>query len=128
MPTASFSFPARAGLSAIDIGGHEAQPKVLWRWDDALPDAASPLAKDGYVMLPTGFGVVSCLDAKTGKLLWEKEFDRGFWSSPVLAKDRVYLIDSHGGMQVVRLGDAFEIGEAAYATRPPSATGSPSEA
>ena len=111
-----------AGLSAIDIGGHDAQPKILWKWDDALPDAASPLAKDGYVILPTGFGVVSCLDAKTGKLRWEKEFDRGFWSSPVLADDRVYLIDSHGGMQVFRLGDAFEllgapgIGEAAYAT------------
>ena len=71
-----------AFLSAIDIGGHVEQPKVLWRWDDALPDAASPLAKDGYVILPTGFGVVSCLDAKTGKLRWEKEFDRGFWSSP----------------------------------------------
>jgi len=111
-----------AGLSAIDIGGHVEQPKVLWRWDEALPDAASPLAKDGYVILPTGFGVVSCLDAKTGKLRWEKEFDRGFWSSPVLAGDRVYLIDSRGAMQVFRLGDAFEllgasgIGEAAYAT------------
>jgi hypothetical protein len=111
-----------AGLSAIDIGGHDAQPKVLWRSDAALPDAASPLAKDGYVIVPTGFGVVSCLDAKTGKLLWEKEFDRDFWSSRVLAKGRVYLIDSHGGMQVFRLGDAFEllgasgIGEADYAT------------
>ena len=81
-----------------------------------------PLAKDGYVILPTGFGVVSRLDTKTGKLPWQKEFDRGFWSSPVLADGRVYLIDSHGGMQVFRLGDAFEllgapgIGEAAYAT------------
>jgi outer membrane protein assembly factor BamB len=117
-----FVFSEDAGLSAIDIGGHDAQPKILWHWDDALPDAASPLAKDGYVTLPTGFGVVSCLDAKTGKLLWEREFDRGVWSSPVLAKDRVYLIDSHGATQVFRLGDTFEllgasgIGEATYAT------------
>jgi outer membrane protein assembly factor BamB len=110
------------GVAAVDIGGHSPQPKVLWRWDDALPDASSPLAKDGHVIVPTAFGVVSCLDAKTGKLRWEKEFDRGFWSSPILVGDRVYLIDLSGVMQVFKLGGEFEllaaseIGEEAYAT------------
>ena len=37
-----------------------------------LPDAASPLGKDGYLVVPTGFGVVSCLEAKTGRVLWER--------------------------------------------------------
>lgn len=111
-----------AGLTAIDIGEHGAPPRIVWRWDDALPDAASPLAKDGLVILPTGFGVVSCLDARTGKLHWQEEFDRGFWSSPVLAGDRVYLTDLSGTTHVFRLDDEFEllgaseIGEAAYAT------------
>lgn len=81
-----------------------------------------PSAKDGYVIVPTAFGVVSCLDAKTGKLHWEKEFDRGFWSSPIVVGERVYLIDLSGVMQVFKLGGEFEllaaseIGEEAYAT------------
>ena len=72
--------------------------------------------------MPTGFGAVSCLEARTGKLPWEHDFDRGFRSSPIVVDDRVYLIDRSGDMQIFRLGDAFElhgvaeIGEGAYAT------------
>ena len=111
-----------AAGSAIDIGRHGAEPRILWQWDEALPDAASPLAKDGYLIVPTGFGVVSCLEAKTGRVLWEKDFDRGFWSSPIAVDDRVYLIDRSGSMQVFKLDDEFELlaesklGEGAYAT------------
>ena len=108
--------------SALDVSRHDAEPRILWQWDESLPDAASSLVKDGYVVVPTGFGVVSCLEAKTGKLLWEHDFDRGFWSSPVAVDDRVYLIDRSGDMQIFKLGGAFEllgvgeIGEGAYAT------------
>jgi len=111
-----------AAGSAIDIGHHGEEPKVLWQWDESLPDAASPLAKDGYLIVPTGFGVVTCLEMRTGKVLWEHDFGRGFWSSPVAVGDRVYLIDRAGAMQVFALGNTFEllaeskIGEGAYAT------------
>jgi outer membrane protein assembly factor BamB len=108
--------------TAIDIGTHGAEPSILWQWDEALPDAASPAARDGYLIVPTGFGVVSCLEARTGRVLWEQDFDRGFWSSPIVVDDRVYLIDRSGAMQVFRLGDEFELlgasemGEGAYGT------------
>ena len=111
-----------AVASAIDVGTHGSEPKILWQWDEALPDAASLLANDDYLIVPTGFGVVSCLDGKTGKRLWEQEFDNGFYSSPILVNDRVYIIDLSGTMQIFRMGDTFErlgtstIGEDAYAT------------
>lgn len=111
-----------ATTSAIDIANHSADPKILWQWDENLPDAASPLAKDGYLILPTSFGVVTCLEARTGKALWEKEFDRGFRSSPVAVGDRVYMTDLSGSTQVFALAGEFkplgvsEIGEAVYAT------------
>jgi outer membrane protein assembly factor BamB len=108
--------------SAIDVGSHGADPRILWQWDEALPDATSPLAKDGYVVVPTAFGAVTCLDAKTGRVLWAEEFDRGFWSSPIAVDDRVYMTDLSGSTQVFSLDDKFEllgkseIGERAYAT------------
>ena len=111
-----------ATATAIDIGNHGSEPKILWQWDETLPDAASPLANEDYLILPTGFGVVTCLDTKTGKVFWEHEFDEGFYSSPILVKDRVYIIDLSGAMQIFKMDDAFEllgvseIGEAAYAT------------
>jgi outer membrane protein assembly factor BamB len=65
---------------------------------------------------------VSCLGVKTGKVLWQQDFDCGFSSSPILVNDRVYIIDLSGAMQIFRMNDEFEllgvseIGEDAYAT------------
>jgi outer membrane protein assembly factor BamB len=111
-----------ATASAINVGNHGSVPKILWQWDEALPDAASPLANEDFLILPTGFGVVSCLDVKTGRVLWEQEFDDGFYSSPILVNDRVYVIDLNGRMQIFKMDDEFvllgtsEIGEDAYGT------------
>lgn len=111
-----------AVASAIDIGNHAEEPKILWQWDESLPDSASPLANKDYLILPTAFGVVTCLDSKTGKVHWEHEFNQGFCSSPVLVDDRVYIIDLAGNMHIFQLGDSFELlgeadlGEPAYAT------------
>lgn len=111
-----------ATATAIGIHNYGSEPKILWQWDETLPDAASPLANKDHIILPTAFGVVSCLDTKTGKLLWEHEFDVGFYSSPLLVNDRVYLIGLEGKMQVFRMAKEFEllgaaeIREDAYAT------------
>lgn len=111
-----------SAATAIAINPGETGPKILWQWTDALPDAASPLATKEFVILPTSFGVVTCLDAKTGKVHWQHEFDTGFNSSPVLANGRVYLVDLSGVTQVFELGTEFKqvgkgvLGEGVYAT------------
>ena len=111
-----------AFASAIDISDHGSEPKILWQWDDILPNAASPLANEDYLILPSGYGIVNCLNVKTGKVFWEKEFDDGFYSSPILVNDRVYMIDLKGKMQIFRMDSEFEllgvseIEEDAYAT------------
>jgi len=107
---------------AIKIGSRGFEPTLLWQWADVLPDVASPLANGDYLILPSGYGIVDCLNAKTGKVLWEHEFDKGFYSSPILVNDRVYIIDRSGVMQVFKMDAKFEllgtseIGEPANAT------------
>lgn len=111
-----------ATASAVQVGVHGSEPKLLWQWVEVLPDVASPLANDDYLIIPSGYGVVDCLDAKTGKLFWEHEFNKGFYSSPILVNDRVYIIDRSGVMKIFKMGDKFEllgtseIGEEADAT------------
>lgn len=111
-----------ATATAVDISNHDEGPKILWQWDDALPDAASLLATKDYVILPTSFGVVTCFEAKTGNVCWEHEFDVGFYSSPILVNDRVYIVDTAGTMQIFKMDRKFEqvgkaeLGEKTYAT------------
>lgn len=79
-----------------------------------MPDAASPVANDHYLFMPTAYGTFSCLDAGDGTILWEHEFDRGGYGSPILVDDRVYWLASDGVTHIFRAGDAFEpIAEAA---------------
>ena len=108
--------------SAIDISNHSSEPNVLWQWDETLPNASSLLANEDYLIIPSSFGIVNCLNIKTGKAFWEKEFDEGFYSSPILVNDRVYIIDSSGVMHIFKMDEKFELlgtsemGERFYAT------------
>lgn len=105
---------------AIDLGGPSR--KLLWEWNDDLPDSASPVASDQYVIVPTAFGAVSCLEASTGKTLWSHDFAQGFRSSPIIAAGRVYLTDLSGTTEVFELASTFkpvgqgQVGEPVYAT------------
>ena len=108
--------------SAIDISNHSSEPNILWQWDEILPNASSLLANDEYLIIPSSYGIVDCLNVKNGTVFWEKEFDEGFYSSPILVNDRVYIIDLAGTMQIFKMDEKFEllgtskIGEQAYAT------------
>ncbi|QDU56606.1 outer membrane protein assembly factor BamB family protein [Aeoliella mucimassa] len=108
--------------SAIELPATDSTPRILWQYSDALPDATSPVANDEWLLIPTAFGVVSCLDLKTGEVVWEHEFNQGFTSSPILVGDRVFLFDLAGVLRVLNMGRDFEelatidLGQRVYAT------------
>lgn len=111
-----------SAATAIDTTATDDASRVRWQWKDSLPDTASPVANNSMVIIPTGFGVVSCLDIKTGKVLWEHQFGTGFSSSPIIVGDKVFLPDLSGKFQIFKLSSTFEslgecnLGEAIYAT------------
>lgn len=84
-------------LAAIKANG---PAEIIWQTDEDLPDASSPLATGKHVFIAASYGTVTCFDALTGEVLWKKEFDEGFYSSPVLADGRVYLMDKSGLMHI----------------------------
>ena len=53
-----------ARLVAIDIRTH----KTLWEDDEYLPEASSPLAHNGLLVICTSYGVIACYDTKTGDM------------------------------------------------------------
>lgn len=111
-----------SAATAIDTAAPDDATRIRWQWEESLPDTASPVASNGMVIIATGFGVVSCLDIKTGKLLWEHQFDTGFSSSPIVIGDKVFLADLSGRLQIFKLSEPFEslgecnLGEPIYAT------------
>ncbi len=84
------------------------QPAIVWKHEDDLPDVSSPAATDKYLIMASSGGVVTCLEAATGKIFWREEFKEGFYSSPVIVGDRVYLTDKAGITLVFRLSERYE--------------------
>jgi outer membrane protein assembly factor BamB len=95
-------------LVALEPGASDV--KKLWEYeaDGALPDTSSPVATEKYVFMAASGGLVTCLDAASGKMLWTHDFDDGFNSSPVVVNDRVYLTDIKGHTVVFKVDSKFE--------------------
>jgi len=101
-----FAVSPNMPLTAVQLGS---APKVLWSYSENQPDVSSPLATENYVIMASSAGTVTCLDAATGKKRWEQEFeDAGFYASPILVGDRVYLMDKRGVTFVIQLGNDFK--------------------
>lgn len=110
----------RAKAAAIRDGaaGDVSSSHVTWTFEENLPDIVSPLC-DGKCMLTVmGSGMITCLDATTGKKLWEHELGVPVQASPMLVGDVVCLTDQEGVTHRFRLDaqgyqqiDASPIGE-----------------
>jgi outer membrane protein assembly factor BamB len=108
----------QAKLTAISL----ATGTVAWSGEDDLPDVASPLATDDFVLTASSSGVISCYDIATGRRLWTHEFDESFYPSPILAAGRIYAMDNGGTMHVFQASKTFvsiaesRLGEESVAT------------
>ena len=95
---------------------------VLWEGNDFLPEVASPVATKDNLYIATSYGVVASYDTQTGELRKEHELITEFYSSPVIADDKIYLFNTEGKMHIFStnneftLLDSFETGEKTFAT------------
>lgn len=108
-----------ARLAAIKLNGNA---EMIWEYEDDLSEVASPVASADYLFIASSFGAVSCFDTKTGERYWMHEFEEGFYASPILVGNHVYLMDLAGMMHIFKADKSFnlvsetELGEAVMAT------------
>ena len=54
-------------------------------------------------------GTASCLEALTGKLVWQKRLGGNFSASPLYADGKIYFMNEDGVTTVIRPGRTCEI-------------------
>jgi outer membrane protein assembly factor BamB len=98
---------------------------VLWRYDRSVPVVSSPLLYGGILYTIKDGGILTALDAKSGAVLKQarlRDAVDSYYSSPVAADGKIYLLSENGKATVVEPGREWrqlsttDLEEPCYAT------------
>lgn len=101
----------RASLLALKFdGGTEVdESDIVWKFENQVPTQPTPIIVEGLLFMVSDTGVATCLDAKSGKQLWQKRLGGEFSASPILADGRLYFGNREGKVFVIAPKDTFEL-------------------
>jgi outer membrane protein assembly factor BamB len=86
--------------------------KELFRVNRAAPYVPTPVAKDGLLFLWSDAGIVSCVEMKSGEVIWSKRIGSDYSGSPVILGDKLINASHTGVVTFLTAGREFvKIGE-----------------
>jgi outer membrane protein assembly factor BamB len=85
----------------VDGTGDLTNTNVEWKCSQGVPNRSSPLLVGNLLFMVSDTGTASCLQAKTGKVIWQKRLRGEFSASPLYAEGRVYYCNHDGETFVV---------------------------
>jgi len=90
-------------LLAVRPDGHGdvTASHVAWRQGKHVPKRATPIVVGDLLFMGADDGFITCLEAKTGELLWSERVGDTYWASPIAADGRVYFFGQDGTMPVI---------------------------
>src|SRR5205823_2802401 len=89
--------------------GDVTQTHLAWRAVRGGPHVPAPLYLDGRLYTVNDFGVATCLDAATGRLIWQQRLADRFSASPIEAGGLLYFPAESGITYVLKAADRFEV-------------------
>ena len=104
--TTGFFQPAVLAIRP-DGAGDVTGTHVVWSTTRGAPFTPSPIAVGDELYIVSDLGVLSCVDAGTGKLHWQQRLGGNFSASPVFADGRIYFLSEEGVATVIAPGTTF---------------------
>jgi outer membrane protein assembly factor BamB len=111
-------------MVAYDLSGGEGAPLSLAHQIEEryVPYVPTPVSDQGLLYTFQDAGTVTCVELKTGNVLWSERVRAKFFGSPVLVGGKLYCIAENGQVIVLKAGPAFEhlatneLGEGSHST------------
>ena len=98
----------RKNILALDL----ADGSLRWSYRKGQGYVPSPIFHRGVLYLVSDGGILTALDGKNGEVIYEggrMPLPSRFFSSPVVAGERIYLTSEDGDTHVIRPGPQFEV-------------------
>ncbi|HYE63991.1 MAG TPA: PQQ-binding-like beta-propeller repeat protein, partial [Pyrinomonadaceae bacterium] len=106
-------FPTKIAM-AIPLGGSGeiTDSNLAWKYSKGTAYVPSPILYGDYLYLMTDRGILTCLDAKTGKVIYEGgrvPIPATFTASPVAFDGKILLTSEDGDTFVIKAGPQHEV-------------------
>lgn len=82
---------------------------VAWKNKKQVPGKPSVLLVDDLIYMINDGGIASCLEAKTGNVVWHQRIDGAFSASPLYANGRIYICSEKGSTTVIEAGREYKM-------------------
>ena len=89
--------------------GDITETHIEWKETKRMPPRASPIFFKGLLFVVDRNGYISCLEAKTGKSLWQKRMRGRFSASPILANNLIYFFNEDTVCTIIKPTRELEI-------------------
>ncbi len=101
----------KSSLLAIraDGKGDVSDSHIAWTMKKDAPHTPSPLLDGDLLYVVSDRGVATCLDAKSGDVIWSERLEGNFSASPILADGKIYFQSEDGVGYVVKAGKTFDL-------------------
>jgi outer membrane protein assembly factor BamB len=99
-----------------------ASPSVAYKLRRSIPYVPTSLAKGGLLFLWSDSGIVTCVRAKSGEIVWQERVEGRFFGSPAWAEERLFCISTTGKVVVLAATEKFrqlavnDLGEPTHST------------
>jgi len=92
-----------------DGRGDVTDTHVAWKVTKDVPGTASPVLVGDLLVMVGDSGVVTCLEATTGEVVWRERISGNYAASPIVADGRIYFFSRQGKVTVLKVGRTFEV-------------------
>lgn len=103
-------FPERHMLAIDPQGsGNVTKSHVVWRTMKDPSYVPSPVAIGDYFMVVSDSGKASCLEAETGRLVWNERIGREHGASAVTVRGHACFVSEQGIMTVIEPAETYRV-------------------
>jgi outer membrane protein assembly factor BamB len=111
----SSGFPSKV-ITAVKLGGSgnlDGTDKIAWRYNKGTAYVPSPILYGDYLYLMSDGGILTCLNAKTGEVVYEggrvPVATKFYGASPVAFDGKILLTSDDGDTFVIKAGPKHEV-------------------
>ena len=92
-----------------DGKGDVTESAIAWSINKGAPNTPSPLLIGDEIYFISDAGIMTCADAKTGKVHWQERIGGNYSASPAFADGKIYVQNEEGVGTVLKPGKIFEV-------------------